>query len=238
MCYNLLMRKLYLVPLLIVVFLIIVFLLAGTPLVLNYVKQKAEKGLADASGIPLVIGRLTGNLFYRIQLEDVNVADVVQIDRLMLTHNPFRLLAKEMDIRSVRVSGLQVDLDRLPELTENLPEKAETGTGGPSAFIIKIHKFSIENSGFFGKLGSTPIEVSLATHGSMPRDRFMLDSLRLMTGKSWVVVTGSIPLSEEHDLALGYDLAVSGEDIDIPGLSGKIRGQGSVGGKFSAIELH
>jgi hypothetical protein len=232
------MRKLYLLPLLIVVFLIIVFLLAGTPPVLNYVKQKAATGLADVSGIPLVIGRLRGNLFYGIQLEDIDFGEVVQIDKLVVTHNPFRLLSKELDIKSVRVSGLRVDLDRLPELMENLPKNAETGAGGSSAFVIRIGEFSIENSGFFGKLGSTPLEVSLATRGNMLRNRFTLDSLRLVTGGSWIMVKGSIPLSGEYDLALGYELDVSAEDIGIHGLRGKIRGQGSVGGKFSAIELH
>jgi len=231
------MRKFFLVLILIAVFFVIVFLLAGTPFILRYVKQKIETALVDATGMSLVIGRLSGNLFYKVHLEDIDFANTVQIEELAVSYNPFRLLARELDLKSVKLSGLQVDLDRIDEIIKNLPEKSEEKAVEPSAFVMRIREFSVENSGVLGKLGSTPIKVSLVTQGSMIHDRIIIDSLRLVTDKSRVEINGTIPLGEQNDLALEYDMAVAAEDLGIPGLSGKIRGQGSVSGRFSAIEL-
>ena len=232
------MRKLYLLPIMFVAVLVIIFLLASSPLVLNYVRQKAEMGLADATGMPLVIGRMEGNLFHSLQLEDVNFADAVRIDGVKITYNPLRLLAKELSIRSVRVSGLQVDLARLQDVAAHLPEKDEGEIAEAPSIVIRIDRFSIENSGLLGNLGSTPIEVSLATRGSMVQEFLMIDSLRLSTPESWVVVNGSIPVSDKHDLMLDYEVDLSAKDLGIAGLTGRVSGQGSVGGKFSAVELH
>jgi autotransporter translocation and assembly factor TamB len=231
------MRRLYLLPIVIVALLAIVFVLAGNPLVLNYVKQKAETGIAEATGMPVTLGRLRGNLFYSVQLEEIDFADAVRIDRLDIIYNPLRLLRKELDIRSVTVSGLQVDLMQLQDMAAHLPEKTGGEATPAPSFTVKIRRFSIENSGLFGDVGSTPVEVSLATRGSMLHEFLMIDSLRLRTADSWVLAKGSVPLSEKHDLVLDYELEVSAHDLGIAELTGRISSQGSVGGTFSAIQL-
>ncbi|MGD8979553.1 MAG: hypothetical protein PVH23_05750, partial [candidate division WOR-3 bacterium] len=186
------MRRLYLLPIVIVALLAIVFVLAGNPLVLNYVKQKAETGIAEATGMPVTLGRLRGNLFYSVQLEEIDFADAVRIDRLDIIYNPLRLLRKELDIRSVTVSGLQVDLMQLQDMAAHLPEKTGGEATPAPSFTVKIRRFSIENSGLFGDVGSTPVEVSLATRGSMLHEFLMIDSLRLRTADSWVLAKGSV----------------------------------------------
>ena len=231
------MRKLLWVAGIMLAIIVIIFLLAGTPFILNYVKQKAETAASSATGLSLVIGRLRGNLFYAVQVEDIDLANIVQIDQLAVSYDPLRLLAREVDIRAVRMSGLRVDLDRLKEITGNLPRREPGETAGPPTFALRIREFLIENSGFLGKLGSTPIEVSLAARGGMLSDVLIIDSLRLATDESSVRITGYVPLNERNDLALEVEMAVAAEDFGIAGLGGEIRGQGSVGGKFSAVEL-
>ena len=231
------MRKLFLIPVIIIGFLIFVFLLAGTPFFLTFVKKKIEATIEETTGMSLVIGRLRGNLFYSVQLEGVDFGKTIRIENLRVSYNPFRLAAKQLDITSVKVSGLHVDFDRLEELLKNLPKRTEKKEAEPSAFVISIGEFSVKNSGFFKTLGSTSVEVSVVTRGSLMRDQLTLDSLYLRTDKSRIMISGSIPMNERNDLALRYDIGVAAEELGVSGLSGEIRGQGSVRGKVSAIEL-
>ncbi len=236
-CYNAVVRKLLLIPLLIAVFGVIVFLLGGSSFVLNYARQKAETSIADATGMQIAIGRVSGNLFYSVQLEEVDLADAVRIDRLAVNYNPFRLLSKELDIKSVRVWGLQIALARLQEIFKDIPESGVEETGEAPSFAVKISEFSIENSSLFGKLGAQPVEVALATRGSMSSTMIVLDSLRLATGRSKLVVRGIIPLSEKDELGLEYNMSLMSEDLGIEDLSGDIHGEGSVVGTFSTVRL-
>ncbi|MGD9380589.1 MAG: hypothetical protein PVI51_08480, partial [candidate division WOR-3 bacterium] len=232
------MRKLYFLPVIFVALLAIMFLLAGNPLVLDYVKQKAETGLTNATGMSLTLGRIRGNLFYSVQLEEIHFGDALRIDRVNITYNPLRLLTRELDIRSVMVSGLQVDLAKLQDMTAHLPEKTEGEAAEAPSFAFRIERFSIENSGLFGGVDSTPLEVSLTTRGSVLQEFVLIDSLRLRTVDSWVLVNGSVPLNDKHELLLDFDLDVSAQDLGIADLTGRISSQGSVGGTFSAIHFH
>jgi hypothetical protein len=235
------MRKLVLVPIIIGALLVIVFLLAGTPFVLALVKEKIETAVNQSTGVPLTIGRLRGNLFYAPQLEDIDYANTIRIKKLRVKYNPFRLLAKQVEITSVQVSGVHVDFDRFEALLKTWPKKTEETKAETKpetkAFGITIREFSIKDSDLFGTVGNTSLRVSLTTRGSLAHDHFELDSLCVVTEKSQVMISGSIPLNEQHDLALKFDMAVAAEELGMPGFVGEIDGRGSVSGKFSAIAL-
>ena len=231
------MRKLWLIPLILCILVIIVFLLAGTPLVLDFVKGKIESAVTGTTGMGLVIGRLQGNLFYAAELQDVDLEKAVKIERLKIRYNPLRLLAREVDISSVEVSGLRVDLDRLQGLMARLPKRTGDGGTRPSSLVMNIRRFSMEGSSLSTTAGSIPLSIALATRGSMTQDVLVVDSLSMMTDQSRMKVWGSIPLNEQKELALDYDLVIAVEEAGITDLAGGIRGHGSVRGLFSAIAL-
>ncbi|KPK64048.1 hypothetical protein AMJ83_04330 [candidate division WOR_3 bacterium SM23_42] len=235
------MRKLVLIPVISGALLAIVFLLAGTPFVLAIVKEKIETAVNQSTGVPLMIGRLRGNLFYATQLEDIDFANTIQVEKLRVKYNPFRLLAKQVEITSIQISGVHVDFDRLEAFLKTLPEKTEETKAETKAetraFGITIREFSIMDSDLFGTVGNTSLRVLLATRGSLMHDQFELDSLCIVTENSQVMISGSIPLNEQDDISLEFDMAVTVEELGIPGFAGEINGRGSVSGKFSAIAL-
>jgi autotransporter translocation and assembly factor TamB len=236
-CYNIVMRKLLLIPILFITLLIVIFLLAGTPLVLDFVKGKIESAVQGSTGIDLMIGRMHGNLFYSVLLVDVDIENTIGIDKLTLCYNPFRLLAKKVEIVSVEISGLRVDADRMKELLAELPKKTEDTGTKTSAFVIDIRRFLIASSSLSTAVGNVPLRIALATTGSMTQDEFVLDSLCLITEKSRVMIWGNVPLGEQKDLNLECDMSVALEELGVPDLAGEVQGRGSVGGDFSALAL-
>jgi autotransporter translocation and assembly factor TamB len=231
------MRKLVLAVGVIGALLVFVFFLAGTPLVLRFVGRKIETAVKESTGMSLVIGRLKGNLFYNAQLEGVDLANTIHIEKLRVRYNPIRLLKRQVDIKSVQITGLHVDFDRLDALIKNLPKKTEKKSTEAPTFVINIRQFSIKNSGFAGKFGKAELSVSLAARGNLAQEKFGLDSLCLRTERSQFIISGTIPLNEQNDLVLGYEMKIAAEELGIPDLRGDIQGHGSVGGKLSAIAL-
>jgi len=229
-----LMRKVLVPPIVFVVLLLSIFVLAGTGLVLDYAKQAIETAVEENLGIPLAIGSLKGHLFFSLRAEDIQSPGLGKIEEIRLTYNPIRLLNRHIDIRSVKISGIRVDVDRLRSILMNLPKKPEPEKVKPSALKIDIAEFLITGGGLSMELGDTLISASLAARGVMMSDRMTIDSLHLFTGRSMAVLKGVIPFTQSLDLDLAYDIAVGLEETGVRGLMGSLYATGTITGLYSS----
>jgi hypothetical protein len=226
------MRKLFLIPMVIITLPIIIFIAAGTPLILGFVKQKIEQTVGDNLGIPMKIGSMSGNLFFVLRAEDIEVPGLGRIAETRITYNPFGLLSRYVDIRSVRIDGIELDVDRLVEVLGTMPKKADSLPSKPFPLKIQIEKFSIAEGGIGLKLGQAPLNMVLSSRGMLLHDRLIVDSLHIETRRSVAVLKGVVPLVKAGDLDLVFDIDLAAEDLGVPVLSGGLASTGTVKGKF------
>ncbi|MCK4940924.1 translocation/assembly module TamB domain-containing protein [candidate division WOR-3 bacterium] len=233
------MRKLYLVPVILVGLFLLIFVLAGTPFVLNFVSQKIQSIVQTETGVGLIIGSMRGNLFYSLRVEHIQVPGAVEIARLKIAYNPISLFSRKVDITSVSIDGLDVDVDGVTEIVENIPRRTDSTTSAePSPWRIYIRELLVTNSGILISFVEKPMIASLDLSAAMLPDRFMIDSLRIATERSVVVVKGDVPLHDSADLHLQYEMSLAAEDFGVSELRGKIQSQGEIKGAWARLFLH
>jgi hypothetical protein len=228
------MKKLFLIPILLVMLAVIIFIAAGTPLVLGLVKQEIEEIVGDNLGIPMTIGSLNGNLFFILRAGDIGAHGLGRVDEIRITYNPFALLSRQVDITSVRIDGIELDIDGLVDVLANLPKKSDSLSSKPSPLTIMIGEFSIANGGLSMNFGQTPLKVALFARGTLIRDRLGIDSLCIRTRNSVAVLKGVVPLVKATDLDVAFDVALAAEDLGMSALAGDLSSTGTIKGKFSS----
>ncbi|UCG31207.1 MAG: translocation/assembly module TamB domain-containing protein [candidate division WOR-3 bacterium] len=231
------MKKLLLVPLFIVMLPVIIFLLASTPLVLDFVRHEVEEAVSDNLGMPFTIGSMNGNLFFSLRARDIESTELGRIDEIRIFYNPFALLSRRIEIRSVRIKGIELDINRFIETLTHLPRKADSVPSESSPVNIRIEAYSIVDGGLTVNLGQTLLSVNFASRGLMMKDLFVVDSLYLSTEKSSAFLRGSIPLRKGVVLDVVYDAILAIEDLGIGELSGSLLSKGTVQGEFSSLVI-
>jgi hypothetical protein len=230
-----LMKKLLWIPVGVILLLFVIFILAGTPLFLNIIKNKLETAVESNIGTPVHIGSLKGNLFYAVEIEKFEIADIVAVDRVKLSYSVVQLLYKTIDIHSVTIDGLFIDVNHIETLTKNIPttkkEKPEQETTIP--FVIRMRELSIQNSNLLGTLNNQDMTLFVALQGSLLPDAFVIDSFVLQTRESSVSAHGRIPLKENTNLSLVYNLTIVCDEFNIEGLTGMMNGSGEITGSTS-----
>lgn len=233
-CYNHRMRKLYLVPAILVGLFLLIFVLAGTPFVLNFVSQKIESIVQTETGVGLIIGSIRGNLFYSLRAEHIQVPGAVEISRLNIAYNPIGLWSRKVDITSITIDGLDVDVDGVTEIVENMPRRTDSITSAePSPWRIYIRELLVTNSGILSTVMEKPMTASLDLSAAMLPDRFMIESLRLATEKSVVAVSGDVPLNDSTGLDLKYEMLLVSDEFGVAELSGTIESRGELHGTLA-----
>ena len=224
------MKKILLVPIMIIVLAITVFILASTQFFLNFIKGKIEMSVHDNLGVPLRIGSLRGNLFYVLEFEDVEASDFIKVDQLKISYNAIKLLLKEIDVNSISIDGLYIDLNRFETLKDNLPQKHPTEEKTETAFVVRIRKFSVVHSNLLSVLNNQEIKFAVETKGKITPDLLIADFFEMKTANSIIAAQGQIPINEYSHFDLKYNFDIIVDDFGLQGLNGKVRGDGKVHG--------
>lgn len=225
------MKKIILVPIILIFFFIAIFIIAGMPFFLHYIKGKIEFAIQNEIHVPIHITSLKGNLFYAIEVNGVNVDDVIVCEKLNISYNIFKLLSKEIDINSVVLDGLRGDLNRVEELVKKVKDLETT------AFNVRIRQLSLVNSSFFGVLNDRTIEFSVAIHGVVLPTTIIIDTLILKTDTSNISVRGTIPLKHNGEFDVEYSLGLLLDDLVIDNLHGTLVSNGYIRGNTASLRI-
>ncbi|UCD19486.1 MAG: translocation/assembly module TamB domain-containing protein [candidate division WOR-3 bacterium] len=228
------MKKMAVSAAVLVVLLVSIVALAGTGIVLQIVKKTVENTVEENLGFPVTIGSLRGHLFFSLRAENIRSPGLGTIDGMTLTYNPIGLLSRRIDIRSVRIKGIDIDIDVLRSMLKNLPKREEKGDAKAAPLRIEIGEFSINDCSLRVMLGRVPIKASLETWGSMKSDRLNLDSLHMSAGRSVASVKGLVPFTQRVELGLAYSIEIGLEDAGIVGAEGVLSSAGTLTGLYSS----
>jgi len=233
------MKKLILIPGILLLLIIILFIIAGTPFCLNFAKIKLTAAIKNELDVPIHIESIKGNLFYSIEASEINVDNIVRINKLKISYNILKLLSKNIDVSSLLVDGLDADINRLDTLMQNLTKKSQQEKQKESAFKINIGQLSVKNSEFFGILNNRNIDVDLNIEGKLLSNVFIIDTLTIKTDGSNISISGHVPVDEEGSLSIAYNMYLLLDEFDINDLNikGFVVSRGSVQGKMTAPHL-
>ncbi len=229
-----LMKKVMIGAAVLVALFVSIVALAGTGFVLQIVKKTVENAVEENLGFPLTIGSLRGHLFFSLRAENIQSPGLGTIDRVTLNYNPIGLLGRRMAITSVRIKGIDVDIELLRSMLRDLPEGEKNGDAKRAPLRLEVGEFSISDCSLRVMLGRVPIKAFLETWGSLKSDRLNLDSLRLSTGRSMGSVSGVVPLTERAELDLAYTIDIGLEDAGIIGAEGVLSSTGTLTGLRSS----
>lgn len=228
------MKKLIFIPVVLIVLSVILFIGAGTPFVLHFVRQKIEETVRVNLGVPMTIGTMSGNLFFTLRVSDIEAQGLGRVEEIRIIYNPFGLLSRHVDVRSLQIDGIALDVDRLADVLADLPKKPDSSMTDSSPMKIKVEKYSITNAGLGMSMGKTPLNIVLSSSGRLLHDRVVVDSLRIETEKSVAVLKGTVPLVNGDDLDVLFNVDLAGEDLGVPGLAGDLLSTGTVTGNLSS----
>ena len=228
------MKKLLLIPAILIMLPVILFIAAGTPFVMGLVKQRIEQTVGDNLGIPMKISSLDGNLFFGLHAKDIEMPGLGRVAGLEVTYNAFGLLSRRVDIRAVRIDGIEIDVDRLFDVLGSIPKKADSLPSKSSPLKIQIERFLISEAGVGLKIGEDPLNIVLSARGMLLQDRLILDSLHIETKRSVAVLKGIVPLTKTAELDVVFDIDLGAEDFGIPSLAGDLASSGTIKGEFSS----
>lgn len=227
------MKKMWILPALLIFLLIIIYLLAGTPFVLNFAKNKIESLIQSEVGLPVHISSLKGNVLYKLSIHNFQINDVINIDNLSVSYNIFSLIFKKIDINFVVIEGLNIDLNQINSLTDNIKTKEQNDTpktGKP--FEINIKRIELTSSNFFGIINKQSIKFSLSLRGILTPQIFFIEHFYLNTKKSELSIKGDIPLNKDNHFATNYSLHLIIDEFGFEGLSGIIQVNGKLEGEY------
>lgn len=234
------MKKIIFILGVLLLLVIILFLIAGTPFCLNFVNTQLTAVLNKELGVPIHIESMKGNLFYSVEVSDINVDNIIRFNKLKISYNVLELLSKEVDINSLLIDGLDADMNRLNTLMQSLAKKKSSQKKQKkSAFKVRIRQLSAKNSELFCVLNNRNIEVDLNFEGKLLSDLFFIDTLIIKTGGSNISISGQVPIDEEGSLSIAYNMYLLMDEFDFGGLNikGSVVGSGSMQGKMAAPHL-
>lgn len=203
------------------------FILGSTPFVLDIARQKAQSALQKGTNLPITIGSLSGNLFYALEIRDVNVDSIVVLHKGRASYSALKLLSNQIEIRDLLIEGLSVDIDRLGEIRDSL-QKVEKG--GEFPFTIQIAKASLKNSEAFGIVNNKRLAARIFLKGAATAERAIIDTLIIRTDSSTVSAHGIIPLTDTIPLNVQYSIDLLLQELGQTNLSGSIECSGTIHG--------
>lgn len=230
------MKKIILVLLIAVLLLSAIFFIAGTPLVLNIVRDKIASTLQDRMNVPLYIGSLKGNIFYTLEASEINVDNTIHLNRLKISYNILKLLSKQIDIGSASLDGLNVDIDRVRELAQAL-EKPKKDQPGRIPFNVRIKKLSITNTQLVGAVNNKKIDLSLSLKGQVTHNVVTIETLSVTTDSSHIAVKGTVPLYKDGEIDIVYSADLLVNEFSPGHLEGSLLSSGSVHGMISSPKI-
>ncbi len=232
------MKKIVLVPIILMGLFLIIFIIGGMPFFHSFVKGKLEGIIEDEINVPAHIGAIRGNLFYSIEIVDVNIDNTVAFDKLRLSFNILKLLFKEVDIDALLIDGLKVNVRQMQTLIHSIEEqKAEPERKKTTPFKIRIRQLSVVNSDIFDFLDNRDINAMFDIKGELLASALLIDTLTVKIDKSYVSVRGEIPLDEDGELNLYYNLHIKLEELNIDDLQGVIVSDGNISGQISSPRI-
>ncbi|UCG93143.1 MAG: translocation/assembly module TamB domain-containing protein [candidate division WOR-3 bacterium] len=234
------MRKVYLIPIVFILIIVIILILAGTPIFLNLAKTKVIAAIQSTLGedVPVHIGSLKGNLLYSVEAEDLSIADIVRVGRLKVSYTIFKLLSREVDINSVAIEGLTIDVNRIEMLVKRLQKKAqEPREKEATQFVVRMRNLSVHKSNLIGVLNQRAITLSLDVKGRLLPDVVIIERLNLKTERSTITAQGCIPIKEGGNYDVQYSFDIRADEFGIENLRGRIFGSGEVIGDVAAPKI-
>ncbi|MGB3341358.1 MAG: translocation/assembly module TamB domain-containing protein [bacterium] len=221
-----------------VTILFVVLFLAGTRLVLNFIKQKIESSVQAQLNVPVNIGSIKGNLLYSIEVTDVKIGKAVELNSLRASYNLLRILSKEVAVNHLDIDGLDVDVNQAESLIQKIAvpadgEKKQKAQG----FKVLIKDLSLVNSKIFGHVGDQEIDVFLKMQGMMQSEILIVDTLTMTKDNSVVSCRGRVPLNDDEILDITYHLNILLDEFDFDGIRGMVTGAGKVTGQLAAPRI-
>ncbi len=139
----------------VVVLLITLRLLLQSDWLFGIIKTQAEQAVTDATGTEFTIGKMQGDLLRSIEMKDARLGGnepMISLDSLHVRYNLFALFSRTIDVTSLRISGLDVRLEQLPDSSWNIMHLA--GEPDPEAddepasfpFTLELRSLVLENS--------------------------------------------------------------------------------------------
>jgi hypothetical protein len=233
------MRKIIIVLGITAVLMIFIFLCAGTPFILNFAKHKIESVVNTQINAPIHIGSIRGNLFYTIEATDVTIGKAIELNKLRVSYNIFRIVSKEIVINQLVVDGLDIDADQADTLIQNfiVPKQLESkDTSRP--FRLFIRKISLVNSSIHGQIVNRRIDCTLKMAAMIQPQGVILDTLAIMTDNSRIYTSGYVPFTENEVLDVDYHIQLSLEEFYFEGVNGRLTSNGRVSGQITAPQIY
>lgn len=225
-------------PLILLILIIIIFILAGTPFILNFVRDKITSAIQDQIGLPVRIGTLRGNLLYKTEIYNLKIEDVAEIKSISVAYNILALLSKKIEINSLLIDEIVVDLNRARELATIVkPNKEKEKQETEKSFAVSIKHIEIRNTKIIGELNQRDIKFSLDIIGRLSGQILFIEELAIKTERSNATIKGDIPLAKGNIFALEYSLQLHPEEFGIRDLSGVVRIKGRVDGALPDIKI-
>lgn len=226
------MKKVLFIPVGVLALIIALFILAGTPLILNYMKSEVENTIKEKTEMDFSIDNIKGNLFYALDISSVAIDTAFFVENIQLRYNIISLLSRKVDISSLTIEGLEVNVDRLTSTLEKMtpPEQLKETTPSTRTFKIVINELNIKNSNVSAPFLNDPIHASLTFNGSFANSIMYIDTLFLSTERSSIACKGYIPLDDSETMHISYNACITSDDINVRDLSGTILSNGSITG--------
>jgi len=141
--------------------------------VFDIIKDQVEQAAFEATGAELTIGSMRGDLLRSIELRNADLTKdepILTIDSLEVSYSLLGLFSRNIEITSLRISGLDVQLEQLPDSTWNImqlvdepdPEAEETEFG----FTLYLHDVELVNS-----------KIDIFSPYLLPDDRVVIENI-------------------------------------------------------------
>ncbi|KPL16001.1 hypothetical protein AMJ74_00185 [candidate division WOR_3 bacterium SM1_77] len=232
------MKKTVLAPIILMGLFLIIFIIGGMPFFHSFVKGKLEGVIEDEINVLAHIGSIRGNIFYSVELVDVNIDSTVTLERLKISYNILKLLFKEIDINTLLIDGLKVNVRQMQTLIHSIEkQEAKPEREKATPFKIRIRQLSVMNSGIFDFLDSRDINAMFDIKGELLASTLVIDTLTVRIDESYVFVRGEVPLGEDGELDLYYNMRIMLEELPVDDLQGAVVGHGNLRGKTSSPRI-
>lgn len=231
------MKKVVLVLCIILSLLVMVYFGGGAPLLLDIVKRKAESLIQQQLDVSVRIGSVKGNIFHKLEITDVNIEKTVELGRINISYDIFKLLSKEIVINYLFIDSLRVDVNQAEILTRRLLDKAKVGEKRKKTeFKVHIGQLAIANCDMSGIMQNKQLDGAVAMRGQLLAGKLLVDTLVINTDNSNISIRGSVPLDKTSELDVTYSAFLMLEDflLNDPDIRGTVVSNGSVKGTMAA----
>ncbi len=200
---------------------------------MNFAKNKIVSTAQSQVGLPVNIGSLEGNLFYNLKVQDIKIGDLAEIKSINVSYNILSIISRKIEINSLIIDRISLDLDKAKAFARNVTPKKTEEKERRMPLEITIKKMEINNTNIASIINERNIRLLLNIRGALIDQTFAIEQLDIKTEKSYVIIRGNVPLTEENSFNLKYSLFLTVDEIGIGRLKGTVQSTGNIEGKFS-----